>query len=461
VGGDGAEPCLASDPCSIEDAINSASGASMDDVTLLGGLPPAPYVTETPLSVPINVSVHGEVGARSVIQSSAIDEAGVELHSGSVMRDVVVEYSGTNNPAVQLTGGGMLERVTGHATSGAGSTSGGCGTLDGGAPVIRDSVCWHNQAGGLNGGGLEARNGSANPQTLTLRNVTAVSSNARPGVFAVRSGSGALVVNATNVVAQSGTGSDVGQIAGLSADAVNLDHSNYDTEEDTAGTITNPGTGTPAANQTTPPACVNAASGDFHQLPTSTGTIDVGTSTGLEVGELDFEGQGRVSGVAADIGADELENLTTTTIACAPTSLTFGAGSSTCTATVTDTSVSPTTPTLSVDFTTSGAGTFSGSGSCTLLQVTPGQASCPLTYTPTAVGSGSHQITAAYGGDLTHEPSHGSTVVSVLSPTGVTPPGTSTPPAFNLAAAIQKCKEKFPKGKKRKKCIKRAKRLPV
>jgi hypothetical protein len=31
-------------------------------------------------------------------------------------------------------------------------------------------------------------------------------------------------------------------------------------------------------------------------------------------------------------------------------------------------------------------------------------------------------------------------------------------PAFNLKAAIKKCKKKFPKGPKRKKCIKRAKK---
>jgi hypothetical protein len=42
---------------------------------------------------------------------------------------------------------------------------------------------------------------------------------------------------------------------------------------------------------------------------------------------------------------------------------------------------------------------------------------------------------------------------------GTTPPPTTTPsPAFNLRAAISKCKKKFPKGPKRKKCIKRAKR---
>ena len=293
VGGAGGEPCLETDPCSIEVAINAADGGNDDDVTLLGGVPPAaPYVTSTPLSIPIGVTVHGAAGARPVIETDAENAVGVELHAGSALRDVVVEYSGINNPAVRLTGGGMLERVTAHATSGSGSTSGGCGTLDGGAPVIRDSICWHDEPGGSNGGGVEARNGSADPQTLTLRNVTAVSSNARPGLFAVRSSGGALVVNATNVIAQSGTGSDVGQIAGLSADAVNLDHSNYNTEADTAGTITNPGSGT---NQTLPPELVNAAGGDFRQLSTSTGTIDLGRSTGVVNGSSSARSTSRAS----------------------------------------------------------------------------------------------------------------------------------------------------------------------
>ena len=86
--------------------------------------------------------------------------------------------------------------------------------------------------------------------------------------------------------------------------------------------------------------------------------------------------------------------------------------------------------------------------------MTPGQASCPVTYTPTAVGSGSHQITAGYGGDLTHEPSQGSTVVSVLSPPAITPPA-KTP------AKKKKCKKKKKKGKgkaaAKKKCKKKKK----
>jgi hypothetical protein len=44
-------------------------------------------------------------------------------------------------------------------------------------------------------------------------------------------------------------------------------------------------------------------------------------------------------------------------------------------------------------------------------------------------------------------------------PVALTPPITTTTPAptFNLASAIKRCKKKFPKGPKRKRCIRKAK----
>jgi hypothetical protein len=552
VSGDGLDPCLASDPCPIETAINSA--ATNDDVTLLGGLPPAPYVTSTPLVVPSNVTVHGAIGARAVIQASGGgSEPGVKLNAGSVLRDVVVDFSGSNLAAIQLTGGGTLERVTAHGT---GSTStGGCGTLDGGTMVIRDSVCWHDGPASANTvGGITARNGTAVAQTLTLHNVTAISSdNGEAGIAAVRSSSGGLTINATNVIAFSGTGVDVTYVPGFTPTAITLDHSNYDTEADPNNVITNPGTGSPNFNQTTPPAFADRLAGDFHQQPTSTGTIDLGTATGVLGGELDFDGQPRSIGPLPDIGADELRQATATAVACAPTSFTVGTGSTSCTATVTDTGSTPTTPTGNVGFATGGSGSFSGGGACTLSSVSPGVASCQLSYTPTAVGTGSHQITGSYAGDTAHEPSQGSAQVGVLArptttsvacspvsvtfgagsstctatvtdtagnptaptlnigfatngvgafssssctlngsgnqascsvvytpsavgtgshqitgsysgdPThqasqGSTLLGVTAPASFPLKAAIKHCKKKFPKGPKRKKCIKNAKK---
>jgi Ca2+-binding RTX toxin-like protein len=420
VGGNGPEPCLASDPCSIETAINSASTATSDDVTLLGGLPPAPYTTSTALVVPSNVTVHGTIGARPVIETDVNNDTGVEIHAGSVLRDVIVNYSGTNEDAITLIGGGTLERVSGVATATSGSAEGGCGTDGAGTYLIRDSVCWHGEPGGANGGGIDAANFGAGAQTLVLRNVTAVSVNARAGLFA-RNTNGGVTVNATNVIAQSATGADVDV---FNDGTVNLDHSNYDSEG-TDGVITNPGTGTPAANQTTPPVFVNAGSGDFHQTAASTGTINLGVSgvvNGIGLGSLDFDGQMRTIGAAPDIGADELGRPSTTAVACTPPSLTLGAGSSTCTATVTDAGTGPTTPTGSVGFTTDGAGT------CTLSPVSTGVASCPLSYTPSAVGTGTHLITGSYLGGSSHDPSQGSAQVGVSAP---------APPPAGGGAAVQ------------------------
>jgi Ca2+-binding RTX toxin-like protein len=439
VGGNGpSATCPLSDPCSIEDAINIASGASMDDVTLLGGLPPAPYTTSTALVVPSNVTVHGTVGARPVIETDTFSGPGVKLNVGSVLRDVVVDYSGANEAAILLDGGGTLERVTARASGG--SSDGGCGTVNGGTPVIRDSVCWHDGPATPNPvGGVTARNDSVNPQTLTLRNVTAISSdnNNEAGIFAIRSSGGALTVNATNVIAFSELGSDVAHLAGFTPTAVNLDHSNYDSETDPSNVITSPGTGSPNFNQTSAPVFVNRLGGDFHQLSTSAGTIDLGTATGLLMGELDFDGQPRTIGALPDIGADELRHPTTTAVSCVPTSVLTGSPT-TCTATVTDTPTSGiATPTGNVSFSsdTSG-GSFGSGGTCTLTTLNSAQASCPLTYTPGQVGTGTHQVSGAYSGDSNHAASAGSTPVTVSAPPEV-PGGGAAPPMLAECAGKQ------------------------
>jgi hypothetical protein len=153
--------------------------------------------------------------------------------------------------------------------------------------------------------------------------------------------------------------------------------------------------------------------------------------------------------------APAVGNPTATTVTCTPASLTLGAGSTLCRATVIDTVNMSMNPSGNVSFTSSDSGTFSGGGSCMVLG-NAGQPGCGVTYTPTAVGSGSHQITGFYvSNDLDHDPSQGSTTVAVLAPPGSGPVPTGTPPSRK---AIRKCKKKFPKGPKRKKCIKRAKK---
>jgi hypothetical protein len=101
---------------------------------------------------------------------------------------------------------------------------------------------------------------------------------------------------------------------------------------------------------------------------------------------------------------------TRTTIACQQTALALGQ-STVCVATVTDTAPGDTrTPGGKVTF-GGGADSFLGSP-CTLSGAT-GTASCQVSYSPTAVGTGSHTITATYLGEPQHTPSSGSTTITV------------------------------------------------
>jgi hypothetical protein len=68
----------------------------------------------------------------------------------------------------------------------------------------------------------------------------------------------------------------------------------------------------------------------------------------------------------------------------------------------------------------SASGAFDGA--CTLAPAAANASSCTVAYTPSA--SGSHQITAAYGGDANHDGSQGATTLEVTAPptgSGATP----------------------------------------
>ncbi len=109
---------------------------------------------------------------------------------------------------------------------------------------------------------------------------------------------------------------------------------------------------------------------------------------------------------------------TSTVVACSPDPVVYGADT-TCTATLTDTEPggTPSDPTGEVAFTvTTGPGDIAP-GSCTL--ASDGNAetftsSCPVTYTPSAVGTGTHTVGASYGGSGVHSGSTGSDSVEVV-----------------------------------------------
>ncbi len=320
--GGGADPC-ASDltPCPIHTAINMATGG--DEVILLND--PAPYVTSTALTIAPGVIVRGETPGQAVLIQSDVSTGfpAIELSGNAILRDVRLEFTGVNGSAISMLGSGTLSRVFSHVSdSGTSSALAACEVLESTAsPVISDSVCWYESVS-TNGAAVEAFSNTGNAVNLTLRNVTAISDSPMPAIDASNNG-GALDITGTNVIAD-GDSVDVQalqQVSGLVL--VTLDHSNYDTESDPAGAgdeVTDPGTN---ANQTTPPAFLDAANGDFRQAQTSNGTLDKGITgivNGVDLGPLDFEGGTRLQGPAPDIGADETLKLLATPIVAIPTS---------------------------------------------------------------------------------------------------------------------------------------------
>jgi hypothetical protein len=216
-----------------------------------------------------------------------------------------------------------------------------------------------------------------------------------------------------------------------STTTITIDHSNFDTTSVLAGgTITDAGN-----NQTTAPML---AADNVHQLAASP-TINAGAVDGSS-GTTDVDGQSRTLGMDPDIGADELGHPTSTSIACLPGTVPAGSAT-TCTLTVTDDAATgATSPTGNVALASdTNGGTVSAGGSCALVMPTANQASCQLSYTPGQVGTGTHQLTAQYVGDSTHEPSQASMNLGVTTPlqpptpepglpTSLLPPVTTTTP---------------------------------
>jgi hypothetical protein len=149
-----------------------------------------------------------------------------------------------------------------------------------------------------------------------------------------------------------------------------------------------------------------AASDSLGQSVAVSGETVVTGAPGAKIGSNAFQG-------AAYVFANQTQDPTSTSVSCTPGTVAVGQAS-TCAATVSDTAASPTDPTGTVSSSSSGTGSFSGGGSCTLAATaTTGVTRCQVSYTPSAVGAGSHSITASYGGDSAHATSNATTSVTV------------------------------------------------
>ncbi len=165
----------------------------------------------------------------------------------------------------------------------------------------------------------------------------------------------------------------------------------------------------------------------------------------------------------SSLGADELHvGPTTTTLTCMPGDRQTGSIPTLCTAMVHDDATPEAQPTGTVNFSSDSAGDFAmGITPMTSCTLGPGMDAatslCQISYAPTAVGDGTHQLTADYAGTTAFAPSNGTFTLAVSAPPVVSPPagggGSTTTP---VGSPIKKC----PNGKKRKKgkCVKKKKK---
>jgi hypothetical protein len=231
---------------------------------------------------------------RPTINSTASSAVDVNVDN-VVVSDLRINHSGgPGGVALDIQAASTADRVI--ATS-----SANIACLPALGAVIRDSIC-HSTA--PNQAAVRFFT-STDVSTATLVNVTAVASVGNSNaidleVFDV----GVQTLNATNVIANgSGTAADVSAVNNAAGSVtINLDHSNYDTENEPGATttITDPGSG---ANQLAAPQFSDAATSGFHQLAGSP-TVDAGTA-GAGLGSADVDGDPRSVGSAPDIGADE------------------------------------------------------------------------------------------------------------------------------------------------------------
>jgi hypothetical protein len=283
-------PCTQANPCNIQNAVEDASPGGGDEVILNTGV--YTIVGDDPLQVVNGTNVHGALGQPPPRTVSGASTAVSVNNANAFVHHLAIEHSGGGD-GLNLANG-TVERAFVHKTAGVIGEDACQLTNPQTGTKLRDSVCWASSA---NSSGAEVR-GVGGGFTGVLRNVTAVGTSF--GLEASASFAG-TTVDAKNVIAFGAT--DVAAFAGgMNSATVTMAYSNYDTVLETeTGSVTGPNTGT---NQGDPPVFVNASTGDFHQAPSSTATIDKG-GVFADLGSTDIDGESRNQGSAPDIGADE------------------------------------------------------------------------------------------------------------------------------------------------------------
>lgn len=273
--------CTAAEPCDLAAAVRVA--APGDDVALA----PGTYdLTGRPtVLVRADITLHGQPGQPrpTLVGDNA---AGVlQLESpGAVVRHLAVQAGATVAKGMRIVQG-TAEDVFVHVSA---PLADAC-DLDGG--LLRDSVCWASGPA-RSGVHMHAETADLNATVIgsTIVGPVGIREKVLPGRI------GTLTVDSSIVMSSTG-GPDI-ETKEYGEHHVFTSYCNFDTISGRGITMT--------AWQSAPPALVDPANGDFHELAGSP-TIDGGSPLpGLDRGAFDFDGEARVMGAAMDIGADEL-----------------------------------------------------------------------------------------------------------------------------------------------------------
>jgi hypothetical protein len=287
--GDGpAASCPQSNPCSATDAVEDVSVEDGDEVILL----PGTYSLASQLDVDDDIELRGSSDSPPPLLTA--NGKALDVTAAAHVHDLRA-HSQTAEAFEAFVSEPVAERLI--LTSGTGDA---CRNPPVAPGVLRDSVCFTPAAGHA---AILVNIGGSGTEEYPLRNVTAIATGTSSSGISFTNAALNITVDARNVIAD-GTQTDVFASLNTGSLAMDFAYSNYVTTNASGGaSITQAGA---ANNQTAPYELADLAGGDFHQLPGSP-TIDAGTAEDSLLGELDFEGQARVDGLAPDIGADEFD----------------------------------------------------------------------------------------------------------------------------------------------------------
>jgi len=310
-GASGAGGCTEAAPCSIRNAIEDPAVADGDIVTLLPGSTGGAYETQvTPLTVGDAITLRSRSSDPVPVISAAtsISTPVIKVNAAATLQRLRVESTTSNARGVEIdASGATVER----SFASAGRIA--C-LIQADNVLIRDSVCW-NPVGGGNVLAMDAIGPATNTARLRGDTIVAKDPSTTNAILVLASGTQTLALDAANTIASGDVQASSDGSGGLPSDAsVAFTNSNYATEAEftnmgSTASVTDPGTGT---NQLAPPAFVDAANGDFHELASSSATLDRGTSAATLLGSTDLDGATRMAdancdgSAEPDIGAYEL-----------------------------------------------------------------------------------------------------------------------------------------------------------